>query len=95
MSCCGNKRAALTAARSRRWERAPQDPLPSTPDAPGGARDGSPGATLLYLGPPGLALRGPRTGRVYHCDFAESPLEVDPADTDALLATGLFAFPAV
>jgi len=78
MSCCGQKRLALTATPRR--TPAAEAPRPVRPANP----------ALRYLKEGALALRGPQTGRVYSFDAAGQATAVDPKDLEALLRTRLF-----
>lgn len=89
MSCCGEKRAALTAQLNARRSRSPAPdsgvnalPVPSkTPDV-----------LLRYLGERDLALRGPQSDRVYVFIAGGEAVPVDPGDADAFLSSHLFVF---
>jgi hypothetical protein len=87
--CCGQKRAqqkadaALARARAR--------PVPTSAPAPAAQARETGQPELRYLGDGTIALRGPRTGRVYYFDAAGDPTAVHADDADALLRTGLLA----
>jgi hypothetical protein len=89
MPCCGKKRAALTV-------RSIPSPAPlqsaAQPAASGEASrpTGPAAAALRYLGQRSIALRGPRSGRVYTFDPTGDATVVEARDLDALLRTGLF-----
>jgi hypothetical protein len=80
MSCCGQKRLALTATPRRTPAMEAPAPRPARPAKP----------ALRYLREGSLALRGPHTGRVYSFDAAGQATAVDPQDLEALLRTRLF-----
>ena len=82
MSCCGNKRTALTAQYRRSWNRDPAA-APSPPRAENLV-------VLRYAGAGPLAVRGPSSGRVYELPETGTSIGVDPADVAALTATLLF-----
>lgn len=90
MPCCGEKRAALTIARTTDPPTAPTEsrhpPARDTTAEPGR----QPGIRLRYLGVGPMALTGPRTGRAYWWPTATAAT-VALADVDALLRTRLFA----
>ena len=80
MSCCGQKRAALTGRMEQRVLATAPAPTPRTA---GNA------VVLRYLGTDPLSLRGPRTGRVYYFD-AGSAADVAAEDVEPLLRTTRF-----
>ncbi len=88
MSCCGQKRAALksAAAAMRARMHAAARPAVHAPKTTAAVEP-----RLRYLGTAAIALRGPRSGRVYRCAAGEDAIAIDRLDLDALLATRLFA----
>ena len=83
MSCCGQKRAALSA-QQRSWNRAAALETP----APRNASDGL--VPLRYLGAEPLSLNGPYSGRIYSVGHGGSTISADPLDVQVLLSTLLF-----
>jgi len=92
MACCGSRRAqAGTPGRGRDEGRNVNAPAtPEAPARPAQATSG-PSVPLRYLRRDPLALRGPRTGRIYHVSGASAVVAAHPDDAPALLRTGLFA----
>ena len=83
MSCCGQRRRALT--------------IPSPSFAPvrgyGATAVRAPnagGVGLRYRGLGPFTQRSPRTGRLYACGGTGATLQVDQADVESLLRTRLF-----
>lgn len=90
MSCCGHRRATFNSASAparARMQTAARPAVPTSP-APAAAEP-----RLRYLGTTAIALRGPRSGRIYRFAAAGDAMAVDGRDLDALLATRLFARP--
>src|SRR5688500_7956910 len=91
MGCCGSRRAALTAHTNNGSGDLPMAaPRTTSPAIHSPTRANRAVLTLRYLQRGTLALRGPRTGSVYHVSDA-GPVAVHPDDAPALLRTGLFA----
>ena len=89
MSCCGEQRARLRsdAAGARNLAAASATPNAGAAPIPP-TRTGD--VMLRYVGRGPLALRGPRTGRVYRVVAGDSVVHVHPDDADALRRTRLF-----
>ena len=93
MSCCGQTRASLSTptpstkpAPATRPAESPQRRAVAA--EPSRSRAAAPAAVLLRHRNPGtLALRGPRSGRIYLFSDRE-PRAVDPEDAATLLRTG-------
>lgn len=88
--CCGQP-----------WKKATPEtasPVPPSPPAKNPAkaapRPVENETPLRYLRDGQLALRGPRTGRVYHFDSQSDPTPVGATDLEALLLTRLFTIAA-
>ena len=80
MSCCSNRRAALTSL--------PQ--LRAAMPAPAGVQDTT-GQPLTYSSQVDLALRGPFSGLVYRVGPDTRQIDADARDVAALLRTGQFS----
>ncbi len=83
MSCCGNKRAAASAALRRATSQV-------APVAAARAAD----THVRYLGARPVRVRGAASGRLYHTSSANSMLTIDARDAAALIRTGLFRMAA-
>ena len=86
MSCCGQKRLALTHAASAISSSAISRGYGAA--AVRGVHTGGVGLRYRGLGP--FTQRSPRTGRLYACGGTGAALQVDEADVDSLLRTRLF-----
>ena len=94
MSCCGSKRAALSARGKNGTAPSVQQPSSPAFAADGGALPGPSGPgrrRLVYLGSTPLALTGPRSGVAYYVDAGAPTLEVRDVDVASLLKSQLFA----
>lgn len=80
MSCCGQKRAALTGRTEQRVRASAPAPA---------LRVAGEAIVLRYLGADPLSLRGPRTGRIYYFE-AGSTADVAAEDVAPLLRTARF-----
>jgi hypothetical protein len=102
MTCCGNRRAAATAASDTVASRAmPAQPIrhglpgnravTSVPtSAPGAAAAGSGSVMVRYLETSPIRVHGPVTGRLYEFS-GQQPLQVvERGDADALTRTRFF-----
>ena len=83
MSCCGQKRAALSSNRHIKAYTS-ADAVPASPV--GNAAEHH---LLRYLGSEPLSLRGPISGAIYHF-FDGNPVAVDAKDTVAFLRSDQF-----
>jgi len=84
MSCCGKKRAQLTAGLSLGLPTGRA--LPPAPPAPGAAppaRSAAP-AVFEYDGPTRITALGPVTRRLYRFDRPHARVEVDARDALAV-----------
>ena len=91
MSCCGQRRAAVSAQLQGRG-KGPSSPA-ATAKVPGPAvgidstvRD----CLIRYVGTQPLSLRGPHSGRVYYFAETGNMAIVDASDIEPLLRTKLF-----
>ena len=85
MSCCGQKRAALSL-QQRSWNRQATPNIISTPPDENGKL-----IPLQYQGSEPLSISGPYSGRIYSVGHLGSSITADPQDVQALLSTLLFA----
>jgi hypothetical protein len=83
MSCCGQKRRALSDARQNHLK--PPPPAPPVLQNP---------QLVSHTGKISLVIRGPVTGQVYLFGGGGMALTVDERDVPALLETGRFAVSA-
>lgn len=81
MSCCSNRRAALTTTPQLRAATPMPSPAPTSPQS---------GQPLGYTGQVAIALRGPFSGRVYRVSPDARQIDADARDVAALLRTGQF-----
>ncbi len=93
MGCCGQKRAAASAAlrqrdRSAAPRRAAPRAAPRAATVPPTARAAN--VPLRYLGVRAVRVRGAASGRVYHASAASPSIAIDARDAAALIRTGLF-----
>lgn len=88
MSCCGNKRAAASAALRRgNGSISPQRAISkSVPVASARAAD----VPVRYLGARPVRVRGAGSGRTYLASSDNPLLRIDARDAAALIRTGLF-----
>jgi hypothetical protein len=88
MSCCGQKRAAASAALRRRdGNGAPQRAAPRAAPVEGGRLAN---VLVRYLGVQPVRVRGTASGRVYRASSADPSIAIDARDAAALIRTGLF-----
>ena len=85
MSCCGQKRAALSF-QQRSWNRQATPNIISAPPNENGGL-----IPLRYLGSEPLSISGPYSGRLYSVGHLGSAITADPLDVQVLLSTLLFA----
>jgi hypothetical protein len=79
MSCCGKKREALQQHRRISVQPIPAPPAPVPPCTP-----------ITFKGMGDYLVTGQHSGKVYHFSSNQPEQWIDPQDTAALLATGLF-----
>lgn len=79
MSCCGQKRATVSANTSQGRSQRSSSHAPESGDR-----------LMRYLGTPALSLKGPKSGRVYFFAGSGSTAVIDEKDVEALLRTRLF-----
>ncbi len=84
MSCCGQKRAALSF-QQRSWNRQATPIISAPPNENAGL------IPLRYLGSAPLSISGPHSGRIYSVGHLGSAITADPLDVQVLLSTLLFA----
>lgn len=88
MSCCGNKRAAASAALRSRDGNTTRAPAASRAAAVTTARGAD--IRVRYLGVRPVRARGAASGRTYVASSSEPMLTIDARDAAALIRTGLF-----
>ena len=102
MSCCGNRRAAASAAFDPTTSRAPptppngpgnrpaRSPAGSAPGWAGAAGAGAVSVMVRYLESSPIRVHGPVTGRLYEFSGQQPVQSVERRDADALTRTRVF-----
>jgi len=86
MGCCGNKRAAASAAARGQGGSGSLSRAAPTAMTAGRPAD----VVVRYIGGGPVRVRGTASGRVYHSSPAAPLLQIDGRDAAALVRTGLF-----
>lgn len=88
MSCCGNKRAAASAALRQRDGNTTRHLAASRAAPVAAARAAD--MRVRYLGVRPVRVRGAASGRAYVASSSEPVLTIDARDAATLIRTGLF-----